>query len=93
MDAINKINLQPVLILYVKELVINQAFIKIDNKTIELKRENFLYYLDVFFKLYWIFDLAYCNETINFFYFLELIFGINSTRKSSIVELNDLLTN
>ena len=69
MDAINKINLQPVLILYVKELVINQAFIKIDNKTIELKRENFLYYLDVFFKLYWIFDLAYCNETINFFTF------------------------
>ena len=92
-EAANEITSQPVLIFFVNKLLINQAFLKLDNKMVDLSSCNFVFCLDLLFKFFWVFCIDYADQALNIFCFLEVIYGLNKTRKSSIDEYVDIFTN
>jgi hypothetical protein len=76
---------QPLLIIFEDDFLIKQIYIKLDNTTIQLKNHNFIYSLDILFKIFWFFNIEYSIQTLNVMYFLECIYQLSiSTKKLSV---------
>jgi hypothetical protein len=76
---------QPLLIIFEDDFLIKQIYIKLDNTTIQLKNHDFIYSLDILFKIFWIFNIEYPIQTVNVMYFLECIYQLSiSTKKPSV---------
>ena len=84
LDTISMDVTQPLLIILEENFDIKQIYIKLDRKSIELKNHDFIYCLDILFKIFWNFNLEYCIQTQNVMYFLECIYemGISPKRPS-----------
>ena len=77
--------MQPLLIIFEDDFLIKQIYIKLDNTTIQLKNHDFIYSLDILFKIFWIFNIEYPIQTVNVMYFLECIYQLSiSTKKPSV---------
>jgi hypothetical protein len=73
------------LIIFEDDFLIKQIYIKLDNTTIQLKNHDFIYSLDILFKIFWIFNIEYPIQTVNVMYFLECIYQLSiSTKKPSV---------
>jgi hypothetical protein len=84
--------MQPTIILIQNSpLQIRDIYIKVDNECIPVPGKSIINCVDVFFKLFWIFNINYAYVLENLMYFLELIFKINKDCKPSINEMFNMI--
>ena len=69
----------------------NQYFIKLDNNFIFCSN-NFVNTIEIFFKLFWSFNLEYTSQALNFFYFFECLSNITVPNKPGLIELFRLIS-
>ena len=78
---------QPLLIILEECFEIKQIFIKLDGQAIEIKNNiNYIYAVDILFKIYWVFNLEYPIQAVNIMYFLECIYELGITPKKPSVD-------
>jgi hypothetical protein len=76
---------QPLLIIFEENMEIKQIYIKLDRQSIQIKNNDFIYCLDILFKIFWIFNLEYSIQTENVMYCLECIYELDiSTKRPSV---------
>lgn len=61
---------------------IEQLLIKVDHQTLNYQETNLVKCLDYFFKIFWIFNLAYASQTRNLMYFFEMVFEMETCSNS-----------
>jgi hypothetical protein len=80
---ITQTNKQPLIIIIgdKEALQVDQMFIKCDHNKLFVPGKDIGFCLDYFFKLFWVFNIAYCPQLTNFMHFLEIIMKMPSDNK------------
>ena len=80
-------NQQPVIIIVgdIETLKIDQLFIKCDHKKLFLPTKEIGFCLDLFFKIFWLFDISYCPQLTAFMNFFEIILKMKIDKKKPAV--------
>ena len=86
-EKCNSITSQPLIVLFTENLTIKQAFIKLDSKLLHLSSKSFSYCIDVYFKIFWCFNIEYVSSAVNVLYVLENIYKLNRTIKPCVNDI------
>jgi hypothetical protein len=67
-----------------------QIFLKLDRACVMIPG-SLISSIDLLFKTFWAFNICYANQLVNFMYFFEIIFEMNKEKKSSVIELFNII--
>ena len=84
--SVTTTNQQPIIIIVGDNdtLKIEQLFIKIKHQKLHVPGKNIVFCFDYFFKIFWIFNINYCNQLENLMYFFELILKLKTSRSKHL---------